>query len=179
MNMRLLEDLDKLLAKKMAMEDEIVEDNVTGNMDGGAGPPKVKGAFSKSGKEDENNNAEVFGYKKKPKSNVNFKPRQTFGTEPMPTRESAFKRAAMDINEISYKDYKNDPEKTPHNKINTAIKEINSKLFEIERIVARNVKLKSETGVSTDKYWKPTRHKLHKISERMLSIAQKMRELNA
>ena len=45
-------------------EEEIEEVNTTGNIDGGAGPPKTPGAFSRSGEEDENDNAEWFGAKK-------------------------------------------------------------------------------------------------------------------
>jgi hypothetical protein len=158
----------------------VEEANATGNMDGGAGPIKTPKAFSRTGEEDENDNAEVFDYKKAKETHVNFKPRQdkAFQTKPM-ARESAFRRLAMDINEISYREYKADEEATPHQKISQAIKEINGKLFELERVVNRNVKLKTEMGVSADAYWEKSRAKMGKIAERMLSIAKKMRDLNA
>ena len=50
--------------------DEIEEGNVTGNLDGGAGPMKTPNAFSKSSDEDDldSDHIEVLGYKKSKKS---------------------------------------------------------------------------------------------------------------
>jgi len=91
--------------------------------------------------------------------------------------ESNFMRMAKQsfLSEASYKDYKKDESSTSKQKVNRAIKEINSRLFAIERLINQNVKLKTEDGVDSSKYWKPTRTTLYKISEKMLRISEKLR----
>ena len=115
-------------------------------------------AFSKSGEEDENDNAETSGWKKV-------------------KTESTFMKMAKEtlISEISYKDYKKDESATSKQKVNRAIREINSKLYKIEGILNRNIKLKSEAGVDNTKYWKSTRSNLQKISEKMQRISERLR----
>ena len=88
--------------------------------------------------------------------------------------ESIYKKA---MNELTYNDYKSDPSSTPKAKVNTAIKEINRKLFEIERIVKQNNKLKTEMGVSSDNYWKSSKTRIGKIGERILRIGRQLKEL--
>lgn len=91
--------------------------------------------------------------------------------------ESLFKRIAKEtlLHEVNYKDYKKDESATPKQKVNRAIKEVNSKLFKIERIINQNFKLKNEAGVGTTEYWKGTRGNLQKISEKMMRISEKLR----
>jgi hypothetical protein len=79
------------------------------------------------------------------------------------------------LSEISYKDYKNDESSTSKQKVNRAIREINSKLYKIESIINQNIKLKSESGVDSTKYWKSTRSNLQKISEKMQRISERLR----
>ena len=79
------------------------------------------------------------------------------------------------MSEVSYKEYKKDESATQKQKVNRAIKEINSKLYKIERIVNQNLKLKSEAGVDENKYWKSTRSNLAKISEKMTRISNRLR----
>ena len=114
-------------------------------------------AFSKD-EEDENDNAETSGYNKV-------------------KSESTFMKIAKEtiLSEISYKDYKKDESATSKQKVNRAIREINSKLYKIEGILNRNIKLKSEAGVDNTKYWKSTRSNLHKISEKMQRISERLR----
>ena len=135
---------------------KLKETNVTGNLDGGEGPPKTPYAFGKE--EDENDNAETSGWKKV-------------------KTESTFMKMAKEtlISEVSYKDYKKDESATSKQKVNRAIREINSKLYKIESIVNQNIKLKSETGVDSNKYWKSTRSNLQKISEKMQRISERLR----
>jgi len=92
--------------------------------------------------------------------------------------ESNFMKMAKQsfISEATYKDYKKDDSATSKQKVNRAIREINSRLFAIERIINQNVKLKTEEGVDSSKYWKPTRSNLYKISEKMLRISEKLRK---
>ena len=151
--MSLSKKLEELI--KELEEEDIEEANVTGDAGGEYNTPN---AFSKSKKEDENGNAEKAGYKKiKAESNFMKLAKQTL------------------ISEIRYKDYKNDESSTSKQKVNRAIREINSKLYKIESIVNQNIKLKSETGVDSNKYWKSTRSNLQKISEKMQRISERLR----
>jgi hypothetical protein len=175
----LLEQLDKkfveLEEKKDVLlgqdedEDTTDEANVTGNMDGGAGPIKTPNAFAKSTDEDDLNidNIEVLGYKKSKKSKSNF--------ESITRMESNLES----IIEATYKEYKNDDSMKAHQKVNTSIKEINRLMWEITKIVNQNSKLKTETGVHTGQYWKSTQKRFGKISERMLKVARQLKELSA
>jgi len=92
--------------------------------------------------------------------------------------ESNFMKMAKQsfLSEATYVDYKRDDSATSKQKVNRAIKEINSRLFAIEKIINQNVKLKTEDGVDSTKYWKPTRGNLYKISEKMLRISEKLRK---
>ena len=149
--------------------EEIEEANVTANLDGGAGPPKTPKAFSKSKDEDDldDDHIEVLGYKKSKESKMNSK-----------KLESLESKLENKINEISYKEFKKDDNLKQHQKINHSIKEINSMMFKLERIVNQNAKLKTEVGVDSAKYWKSTQNRFGKISERMLNVARKIKELS-
>ena len=57
--------------------------------------------------------------------------------------ESLERKLEKKINEISYKEYRNDDSIKNHQKINDSIKEINSMMFKLERIVNQNAKLKT------------------------------------
>ena len=81
--------------------------------------------------------------------------------------------------EATYKDYKNDDSMKAHQKVNKSIKEINRLMWEVEKIVNQNTKLKTETGVHTGQYWKSTQKRFGKISERMLKVARKLKELGS
>ena len=143
--------LNKLLEKKLKeVEEEIEEISVTG----GGEAYNTKYAFGKKDDED----IEVAGYKK--------------------VKESKFKTFAKAsfLNEISYKDYKNNSDFSAKQKVNKSIKEVSSKLFRIERIISQNIKLKTEEGIDNKQYWKSTRKNLYKISERMMRISEKLRK---
>tara|TARA_R100001244_G_scaffold121171_1_gene90791 strand:+ start:163 stop:660 length:498 start_codon:yes stop_codon:yes gene_type:complete len=91
--------------------------------------------------------------------------------------ESKFMRIAKQsfLNETSYTAYKRDDTSSSKQKVNSAIKEINSKLHIIERLITQNIRLKTEDGVDSTKYWKSTRGNLYKISEKMMRIGEKIR----
>src|SRR5210317_446697 len=171
----LLEQLEakfeEMEAKETLQDEEIDEANVTGNMDGGAGPPKTPTAFSKSKDEVDldTDHIEVLGYKKAKKTKINT--------------ESKSKKKLEDrlekLIEATYRDYKNDDSMKAHQKVNTSIKEINRLMYEVEKIVNQNTKLKNETGVHNGQYWKSTQKRFGKISERMLKVAHKLKELSA
>tara|TARA_B110000858_G_C17747403_1_gene447999 strand:- start:736 stop:1224 length:489 start_codon:yes stop_codon:yes gene_type:complete len=150
--------------------DEIEEANVTANMDGGAGPVKTPNAFAKDDDEDnlDTDHIEVLGYKKSKESKKNIA-----------KLESLERKLENKINEISYKEYKNDDSRKDYQKVNDSIKKINRMMFEMERMVNQNSKLKTESGVHNGQYWKSTRTRFSKISERMLKVAHKLKELSS
>lgn len=161
----------KSLLKEISEKfEEIEETNVTGNMDGGEGPTKTPNAFAKDDNEDklDTDHIEVLGYKKSKKSKKNIK-----------TMESLERKLEAKINEISYKEYKNDDTRKDYQKVNDSIKKINRMMFEMERIVNQNTKLKTEAGVHTGQYWKSTQQRFGKISERLLKVAHKLKELSS
>jgi len=149
--------------------EEIEEANVTANLDGGAGPPRTPNAFSKSKDEKDldDDHIEVLGYKKSKKTNKHFR-----------AMESLERKLEEKINEISYKEYKKDDSRKDYQKVNDSIKKINRMMYEVERIVNQNAKLKNEAGVHTGQYWKSTQKRFGKISERMLKVAQRLKELS-
>lgn len=108
--------------------------------------------------DEDDNESEVAGYKK--------------------VKESLFSKVAKEsfITEATYRDYKKDDQMSNKKKVNKAIKEINGKLFRIERIIDQNIKLKKEEGIDQNKYWKATRGNLYKISEKMVRISEKLRK---
>ena len=177
----LLEQLDKkfteLEEKKTVLlgqdEEEETKDeaNVTGNLDGGAGPPKTPYAFAKSEDDMDDEHIEVLGYKKSKKSNKNFRKAESV--------ESKLEEKLENLIEASYRDYKKDESMKAHQKVNNSIKEINRLMWEITKIVGQNTKLKTEMGVTNEKYWKSTQKRFGKISERMLKVARQLRELSS
>ena len=171
----LLEQLESafevLESKETLQEEDIDEANVTGNMDGGAGPIKTPNAFAKSEDEDDldTDHIEVLGYKKAKKSKINTE------SKTMKKLEDKLER----IIEATYRDYKKDDSMKAHQKVNQSIKEINRMMYEVEKIVNQNTKLKSEMGVSNEQYWQSTQKRFSKISERMLKVARNLKELSA
>jgi hypothetical protein len=156
--MALEKDIDKAISRLLELND-IEEANVTANLDGGEGPVKTPGAFG----DIDDDTTEQAGYKKV--------------TETKSTYAKMMNQ--LHINEASYKEYKRDDSMNSKQKVNNAIKEINRKLFDIEKLVNQNVKLKQEMGVDNGQYWKSTKARLGKISERILKVAHKFRDLSA
>ena len=145
-------------------------------MDGGEGPPKSPFAFidgddDKAGKKKQKDNAtSSTDFELTAKSNKHFV-----------KLESKYKRMMsqmMGINEISYREYKKDPTSTPQQKVNRGIMEVNKMIGEIEKIVTNNLRLKTETGVQSGHFWKTTGRRFAKINERMLRVANRLKELS-
>tara|TARA_R100001015_G_C4634018_1_gene199769 strand:- start:1323 stop:1787 length:465 start_codon:yes stop_codon:yes gene_type:complete len=152
--MSLNKKLDKMFEAdfKKIEEEELDEANTT--VDAG-GEYNTKYAFGKKKKKDLEKG--LMGYKV--------------------VEESTFMKMAKLtlMNEVNYNDYKKDESATAKQKVNRAIKEVNSKLFRIERIIGQNIKLKTETGIDETKYWKSTRENLEKISAKMERLSEKLR----
>ena len=82
------------------------------------------------------------------------------------------------INEGRYHAWRNDDSMTPKQKIGMAMRETRDNLTELERVVRYNVKLKNELKVDSRDYWKTTHKALSKISERLVRLANKVRQLH-
>lgn len=108
---------------------------------------------------------EMYGYKKVPKKKTNTK------------NESAFSQISKELylNEVSYQDYKNFPGMSSKKKLNTAIQECNTALYQIERFLKQNRKLREEEGMGNDQYWKSTAVKLVKMDERLRNLRQEIK----
>jgi len=159
-----VDDSDSYLHKKLSVvnkqadeDSELEEMNVTGNLDGGEGPPRTPAAFGKE--EDEKDNAEQFGYKKV-------------------KQESMFMKMSKQLHEVSYREFKKDPTSTPQQKVNRGIMEVNKMLGQMEKIVHNNLRLKTEMGVQSNHFWKATGKRFSKINERMIRIANRLKELS-
>jgi len=152
--MKSIDNINRLIEE--LKDEEIEEASVTGDVAGYNTPF----AFSDGSEEDEEERDE---------NAIN-----STGYKVVGENMSTFKK--MMLGEVSYKVYKSDPNLSSKQKVNTSIKEINKKLYEIERAINHAVKLKTEDGVDTSQYWKSTNHRLRKISERLLKISHRTRK---
>lgn len=152
--------------------------NVTSNVDG----YNIPAAFSKDEEEHEkrmNIVAPVLGYtivkKQTPK---NFIP---VHNKPLKKskNESVYSELASELylNEMRYKDFKNDETYTNSKKMNLGIKRINRTLYELESIINQHSKLKNEMSITNEQYWKSSKHRLKKIAERMIRISKQIIEI--
>jgi len=165
--------IKKLLNELGKSQEELDEVNVTGNMDGGEGPPKTPFAFGKGRNMDKKKTKDIAtsstGFTVVDEDEPNIYYKGNIG-------ESTYKKV---MSELNYRDYKKDDTMSAKQKVNTSIKEVNRKLFEIERIIHQNNKLKTEMGVTSENYWKSTQAKFSKISERMTRIGHAIRRLGS
>jgi len=81
------------------------------------------------------------------------------------------------INEGKYHDYRNDETLSPKQKIGRSMREVRDGLQNLEKLVKMNVRLKNELNVNSGSYWKNTHKALHKISERLVKLANKVGQL--
>jgi|TARA_R110002074_G_C12284687_1_gene643511 hypothetical protein len=106
-----------------------------------------------------------------------YNTKYAFKAEEEDLDESIFKSMSkqMYLSEAKYRDYKQDESLSQRQKVNKSIKEVNGKLFRIERIIDQNVKLKTESGIDESKYWESTKKNLMKIEGKMKRLAEKLR----
>ena len=102
----------------------------------------------------------AFGKKKKKEDEIS-------------TNSTGYKK----VNEGKYHDYRNDESLTPKQKIGRSMREVRDGLNGLEKLVKMNVKLKNELNVNSQSYWKNTHKALHKISERLVKLANKVGQL--
>ena len=134
---------------KELIRQELKEVSVTGGIDGGEGPPKTPYAFCKNRKKDKKKEDEVS------------------------TNSTGYKK----VNEGKYHDYRNDDTMSPKQKIGRSMREVRDGLNHLEKLVKMNVRLKNELKVNSNSYWKNTHKALHKISERLVKLANKVGQL--
>ena len=134
---------------KELIRQELKEVSVTGGIDGGEGPPKTPYAFGKNRKKDKKKEDEIS------------------------TNSTGYSK----VNEGKYHDYRNDDTMSPKQKIGRSMREVRDGLNHLEKLVKMNVRLKNELKVNSDSYWKNTHKALHKISERLVKLANKVGQL--
>lgn len=79
--------------------------------------------------------------------------------------------------EENYYDYRNDTSKQPHQKIGSAISEVNRQLKLIERAIRMNRRLQKECGVTNDQLWGRTKKQIVKLEAKLMHIASRLREM--
>jgi hypothetical protein len=99
-------------------------------------------------------------------------------SEPSLYYEHMLKKLQTLINEISYNEFKSDDSSTQKQKINNSIKEISTQLYKMEQTLNQISKLKTEINGDQRIFYKSTFSKFGKISERILRLGNKIRELS-
>ena len=89
----------------------------------------------------------------------------------------ANKKYNESVNEGKYHDYRNDESMTPKQKIGRSMRDVRNSLSELSKVIDMNVRLKKELKVNSQSYWKNTHKALHKISERLVKLANKVGQL--
>lgn len=107
--------------------------------------------------------AERLGFTKAKETHINFK--EVWETKILNA-----------INEVSYNEYKKYPGMTSKQKLNMAIKECNRALWEVERYLKQNKKLKEEEQIGLEEYWKSTSQTLLKMNERVRRIQKEIKK---
>jgi len=186
-----LEALIRELIKK-----ELDEASVTGNLDGGEGPPKTPYAFKKKKKDDDTVTEATFhvkveqlgsvlidaGSKGEAKMIVAKKIKGGVKNIISVSRVGVSTAKQIDkkienVTEGKYHDYRNDESLSPKQKIGFSMREVRDKLTELDKLVKMNVRFKNEVGVDSTSYWKNTHTAMNKISERLVKLANKVGQL--
>ena len=187
-----LEALVRELIKK-----EIEEASVTGNLDGGAGPPKTPYAFKKKKKDDDDDSVTEAKFHVKTEMGSIIVDAGSKGEAMMKVAKAlkGGRKGIVSVNRVNtskakqvdkklenvtegkYHDYRNDESLSPKQKIGYSMREVRDKLSELDKIVKMNVRLKNEVGVDSTTYWKNTHNAMKKISERLVKLANKVGQL--
>jgi HD superfamily phosphohydrolase len=166
--------IEELLHLFKGWDIEVTKTNISeldeASTSGGAGAYLTPNAF---GKEAPESAITAYGMKRAPKVDKNIKSLE----------ESNYKKLIFEMYDIleegKYNDIKNDPSVAPKKKVNYAIAEVYTKLYEIENIISKNVKLKTEINMDNRMYWKSTKEKLSKLSERLNRVSNYLKNLSA
>jgi len=181
---------------KELIKQELEEASVTGNLDGGEGPPQTPYAFKKKKKKkDESVNEAKFHVRtdfgsvlidassvgeakmivaKKLKGGVKA---ITSVNRVGVSQAKQVDKKIESVTEGKYHDYRNDESLSPKQKIGYSMREVRDKLTELDKLVKMNVRFKNEVGVDSTSYWKNTHNAMKKISERLVKLANKVGQL--
>ena len=146
-----LVEYDNLNTQSEKEQDELEEASMTGNIDGGEGPPQTPYAFQSKKKR---------GQDKKKEDEIS-------------TNSTGF----IKVNEGKYHQWRNDESLTPKQKIGRSMREVRDSLNGLSKTIDMSVKLKNELKVNSSDYWKTTNKALTKISERLVKLANKVGKL--
>jgi hypothetical protein len=178
------------------IKQELEEASVTGNLDGGEGPPQTPYAFKKKKKKKDESISEVKFHVKTEMGSV-LVDASGKGEAMMKVAKAlkggrkgiiSVKRVGVSqakqvdkkiesVTEGKYHDYRNDESLTAKQKIGYSMREVRDKLNELDKLVKMNVRLKNEVGVNSTSYWKNTHNAMKKISERLVKLANKVGQL--
>ena len=182
---------------KELIKQELEEASVTGNLDGGEGPPKTPFAFKKKKKDDDDDSVTEAKFHVKTEMGSIIVDASGKGEAMMKVakalkggrkgiisvnRVGASKAKQVDkklenVTEGKYHDYRNDESLSPKQKIGYSMREVRDKLTELDKLVKMNVRFKNEVGVDSTSYWKNTHNAMKKISERLVKLANKVGQL--
>ena len=83
----------------------------------------------------------------------------------------------MEVVKENYWHYRNDENYTTKQKLAKSMSNIRDSIYMIERAVKYNIKLKNEMKFESANYMKRTKTALNRISERLLRLSTKIKEL--
>jgi hypothetical protein len=75
----------------------------------------------------------------------------------------------------AYHEFRDNPDMNNRQKIGVSLRDVRNQLESIEKTIDLNLRLKQETGINTQQYWKNTHRALNKINEKMTRIINKVR----
>jgi len=146
-----MQSQNKQLAEliKKLIRQELKELSATGGIDGGEGPPKTPAAF-RDPKDDDKDDDDL--------------------------KLSAGMSLAEIVKE-NYWHYRNDESMSTKQKLAASMTNIREALTMIERSIKYNVKLKTEMKFESDSYMKRTKVAINKISEKLIRLSTKVKDL--
>ena len=183
----------KALVREL-IKKELDEASVTGNLDGGAGPPKTPFAFKKK-KKDESISEVKFHVKTEMGSVLVDASGKGEAMMKVAKALKGGRKGIISVNRVGvsqakqvdkkiesvtegkYHDYRNDESLPAKQKIGMSMREVRDKLNELDKLVKMNVRFKNEVGVDSTSYWKNTHNAMKKISERLVKLANKVGQL--
>ena len=99
------------------------------------------------------------------------------GSEKKKAKHQADLTGYTPVNENRWLELKN--EETPANaKIDKGISNINKQLAEMEKFLNWYGRLKQESGVTNETFWKRTNKNIYSIKERLMKLEQKIRKIS-
>ena len=183
----------KALVREL-IKKELDEASVTGNLDGGAGPPKTPFAFKKK-KKDESISEVKFHVKTEMGSVLVDASGKGEAVMKVAKALKGGRKGIISVNRVGvsqakqvdkkiesvtegkYHDYRNDDTLSPKQKIGRSMREVRDSLNGLSKTIDMSVKLKTELKVDSKDYWKTTNKALTKISERLVKLANKVGRL--